>query len=94
MERYEDALAAVTEIVSGYVDGARASGPVRPGDHVQHDLGLDSMSIMELVADVEARFEISIPKERYDSIATIEDIARAVVELCAARAADQIQEMR
>ena len=50
-------------------------------DHIQNDLGLDSLGVMELVADVETRFNVSIPSEMFDRIHTVDDVAKAVTEL-------------
>jgi acyl carrier protein len=36
---------------------------------------------MELVSDVENRFNVSIPSEMFDKITTVEDVARAVTQL-------------
>jgi acyl carrier protein len=36
---------------------------------------------MELVSDVETRFNISIPSEMYERIETVEDVARLVSKL-------------
>ncbi|MCW5836000.1 MAG: hypothetical protein KIS78_26605, partial [Labilithrix sp.] len=43
--------------------------------------GLDSLGVMELVADVEDRFSVTIPNEVLGDISTVEDIARALVKL-------------
>jgi acyl carrier protein len=78
MVTYEETLAVTTEILKKHVDGERA---IRPNDHIQNDLGLDSLGIMELVADVEDRFSVTIPNEVLSDIATVEDIARALIKL-------------
>jgi acyl carrier protein len=78
MATYDEALAITTEILRKHVDGERA---IRPNDHIQNDLGLDSLGVMELVADVEDRFAVTIPNETLGDIATVEDIARALVKL-------------
>lgn len=36
---------------------------------------------MEFAADVEARFEVSIPADMYERLATVDDVARVVVSL-------------
>jgi acyl carrier protein len=36
---------------------------------------------MEFAAGVEARFDVSIPAEMYEQIATVDDVARVVVSL-------------
>jgi acyl carrier protein len=78
MPSYEQSLAITEELLRRHVELDR---PIRPGDHIQNDLGLDSLGVMELVADIESRFDVSIPSEMFTSIATVEDVARAVVKL-------------
>ena len=78
MATYEQALQATTDILRRHVDAQRA---IRPNDHIQNDLGLDSLAVMEVVADIEDRFNVSIPNDMLTNIATVEDVARALVKL-------------
>ncbi len=78
MASYEETLTITTEILKKHVGADRA---IRPNDHIQNDLGLDSLGVMELVADVEDRFSVSIPNDVLTSIATVEDIAKALLKL-------------
>jgi acyl carrier protein len=78
MVTYDETLAITTEILRRHVDAERA---IRPNDHIQNDLGLDSLGVMELVADVEDRFAVSIPNDLLSSISTVDDIAKALVKL-------------
>ena len=78
MATYDETLQITTEILKKHVDGDRT---IRPNDHIQNDLGLDSRGVMELVADVEDRFSVTIPNEILSDISTVEDIARALVKL-------------
>jgi acyl carrier protein len=75
---YDETLQVTTEILKNHVDIGRA---IRPNDHIQNDLGLDSLGVMEVVADIEDRFEVSIPTETLTNVATVEDVARALVKL-------------
>lgn len=78
MATYDETLKITTEILQKHVDADRT---IRPNDHIQNDLGLDSLGVMELVADVEDRFAVTIPNEVLSDISTVEDIARALVKL-------------
>jgi acyl carrier protein len=78
MATYDETLQITTEILRKHVDSAHV---IRPNDHIQNDLGLDSLGVMEVVADVEDRFSVTIPNEILSSISTVEDIARALVKL-------------
>jgi acyl carrier protein len=78
MATYDETLKITTEILQKHVDGDRT---IRPNDHIQNDLGLDSLGVMELVADVEDRFSVTIPNDLLSDISTVEDIAKALVKL-------------
>lgn len=78
MVTYEETLEATTQILKKHVDGERA---IRPNDHIQNDLGLDSLGVMELVADIEDRFAVTIPNDVLSDISTVEDVAKALVKL-------------
>jgi acyl carrier protein len=78
MSSYDESLKVTCELLRRRVEGGRE---VRPSDHIQKDLGLDSLAVMEFASDVENRFGISIPSEMLDRLSTVEDVSRAVLEL-------------
>jgi acyl carrier protein len=78
MAGYDESLKITCDLVRRHVDEGRE---VRPSDHIQHDLGLDSLGVMEFVSDVESYFGVNIPSEMFEGIATVEDVARAVLTL-------------
>jgi acyl carrier protein len=78
MSSYDESLKVTCELVRRHVDDGRE---IRPSDHIQNDLGLDSLGVMEFVSDVESYFGVSIPSDMFEEIATIEDVARAVLKL-------------
>jgi acyl carrier protein len=78
MSSYDESLTITCELLRRHVDESR---PIRPSDHIQNDLGLDSLSVMELVSDVETRLGVNIPSEMFDQIATVGDVARLVSSL-------------
>jgi acyl carrier protein len=77
MATYDDTLKITTEILSSHVD----KKPINPKDHIQNDLGLDSLGVMEVVADIEDRFGVTIPNEALGNMVTVEDVAKALVKL-------------
>ena len=77
MATYDDTLKITTEILSAHVD----KKPISPKDHIQNDLGLDSLGVMEVVADIEDRFGVTIPNDALGAMVTVEDVARALVKL-------------
>ncbi len=84
MSSYEETLRITTEILTKHVAEGRSVGPK---DHIQNDLGLDSLGVMEVVADIEDRFALVIPNEILDRVTTVEEIAHALVKLSAAKVA-------
>lgn len=78
MSSYDEALKITCDLLRRHVDETR---PIRPSDHIQNDLGLDSLSVMELLSDVETRFGVDIPSDLFEQIATVQDVARLVSTL-------------
>lgn len=78
MSSYDETLEITKQILKKHVDGDRA---IRPNDHIQNDLGLDSLGVMELVADIEDRFSVTIPNDVLSDISTVEDVAKALEKL-------------
>ncbi|HRG97562.1 MAG TPA: thiamine phosphate synthase [Polyangiaceae bacterium] len=78
MLTYDDTLAATIELLRRHVSASRS---VSPGDHIMNDLGLDSLAVMELIADAEDRFDVSMPSEMLAGLATVDDVAKAVMKL-------------
>lgn len=78
MPSYEEMLKETTEILGKHVDLDRA---ISPKDHIQNDLGLDSLGVMEVVADIEDRFDVQIPQEMLSTISTVDDVVKALTKL-------------
>jgi acyl carrier protein len=78
MASYEEMLKETTDILSKHVDLNRT---ITAKDHIQHDLGLDSLGVMEVVADIEDRFDVQIPQETLSSISTVDDMVKALQKL-------------
>jgi acyl carrier protein len=70
-------LKITTEILASHVEKT----PIKPQDHIQNDLGLDSLGVMEVVADIEDRFGVTIPNDTLGNMATVEDVAKALMKL-------------
>jgi acyl carrier protein len=75
---YDDTVRTVIELLKAHVEVKR---PIAPSDHIQNDLGLDSLGVMELVADIEDRFEVNIPTDTLVNMVTVDDVAKALVQL-------------
>jgi acyl carrier protein len=78
MSSYDESLKILCDLLRRHVDDGRE---IRPSDHIQNDLGLDSLGVMEFVSDVEMSFGVSIPSEMFEKIATVEDVARTLSHL-------------
>lgn len=46
--------------------------------HLVADLGIDSLGVMETVADIEDKFGLSIPDDALRSVETVADVVKAV----------------
>jgi acyl carrier protein len=78
MASYDEMLKETTSILSKHVDINR---PITAKDHIQNDLGLDSLGVMEVVADIEDRFSVQIPQEILSTISTVDDMVKALQKL-------------
>ncbi len=77
MRTYEETLALVIATIAPHAP----SKTVGAHDHIQHDLGLDSLATMEVIADLEEALGMTIPNEVVARVATPDDVARALVKL-------------
>ncbi len=78
MLTYDESFTVTCQLLRRHVEAARV---IQPSDHIQKDLGLDSLAVMELVSDVETKFNVSIPSEMFDRLETVGDVAQAVTQL-------------
>lgn len=53
---------------------------IKDVSHFRDDLGLDSLSMLELTVDLEYAFKIKVPEERLQSIRTVSDSISLVQE--------------
>lgn len=51
---------------------------VTESSHLVADLGIDSLGVMEVIADLEDAFKITIPDEALREVDTIGDVASAI----------------
>jgi len=78
MVTYDETLVGTTNILNKHVELER---PIRPDDDITNDLGLDSLAVMEVMADIEDHFQINIPDDMLSKLVTVEDVARALLDL-------------
>ena len=75
-------IAALEERIRGVV--ARKLGvevsEVLPDASLQEDLGADSLELVELLMALEDEFDIEVPEEVAETITTIADVERYIIE--------------
>lgn len=55
--------------------------PDIPADaHFRHDLGLDSLDLVEFIARIEAKFRVPVPDDAWEALASLERVADYVLE--------------
>jgi acyl carrier protein len=52
--------------------------PIAESSHLVADLGVDSLGVMEIVAAIEDKFELSIPDDALREVNTVSDVATAI----------------
>lgn len=66
------------DLVALFDHHAQGETAVTEQSHLVADLGIDSLGVMEVIADIEDKFKISIPDEALREVDTIGDVARAI----------------
>ena len=61
-----------------------APGEILDTSNYREDLGLDSLSALEVVVDIEYAYKIKVPEDRIQSIKTVQDTISVVQEYLAA----------
>ncbi len=84
MATYEETLSTTITLLRRHVP---ASKTILAEHGIQSDLGLDSLAVMELVADAEERFDVTIPNELLMDLVTVDDVAKAITRLSGPSAA-------
>lgn len=78
MTDFQEIRSAIIETLTPFrKEGAALDGDTR----LVNDLGLDSVKVMELLLQVEDRFDISIPLNILPDVHTVDDLARAIHRL-------------
>jgi acyl carrier protein len=75
MKKYDDLIALFKQVATE-VD-KREFGDVT-GESVISDLGIDSLSMMQIVGEMELRLDIMIPDEDLVELVTVSDLVKVV----------------
>ena len=54
---------------------------ISPNTNIARDLGLDSVTVMDFIFDLEDNFDISIPMDRIAEVHTVDELAEAIQSL-------------
>lgn len=57
---------------------AQAGSTVSEKSHLVGDLGIDSLGVMEVLADIEDKFNLSIPDEALRDVDTVASVVKAI----------------
>lgn len=66
------------DLIKLFQEQAPPDTRVTESSHLVADLGIDSLGVMELVADIEDRFDVKIPDELLREVNTVADVAAAL----------------
>jgi len=72
---HEAVLAAVTKVVEGH---AESGTEITEKTELVADLGIDSLGVMEVVADIEDEFGLTIAETELRQVATLGDVVHAI----------------
>ena len=75
---HEESLKVTLEVLARHFDPPRE---IAATHEIQADLGLDSLAVMEIIADIEDAAGVHVPMEALESIVTVGDVAAALVRL-------------
>ncbi len=75
MEHNNEIQTRVLDLLCKKVGAAR---PIDLGSSVVEDTGLDSVSVMDFVMELEDEFDITIPLDQIADVRTVGDLANAV----------------
>lgn len=84
MSEGEDILSGVTAVLQRYNPTGRA---IEPETDLAADLNVDSVAAMDLIMEIEDRFEIDIPINLVADMTTVADLAALVERQLKAREA-------
>jgi acyl carrier protein len=78
-----------TEIEQGVIDAIKTSSrrPIEPtpASELVADLGFDSLQVLDVIAELEGRFDISIPLDEVPATRTVAQVVAQVTRLVEAR---------
>lgn len=77
MSDYDTVLAQVLEILEPFANGK----VVHEDTDLVGDLGLDSVRVMQVLLDIEDRFDVSVPLNALPDVRTVKDLVQQLHRL-------------
>jgi acyl carrier protein len=68
----------VDQVRSLILDHTETSGEITEQTELVADLGIDSLGVMEVVADIEDKFDMTIADKELRDVATLGDVVKAI----------------
>jgi len=65
----------IGKVLKSYAEGATE---LKDTTELVADLGLDSLAVMEVVADIEDKFKLTIDDEELQNVTTVGDVVKAI----------------
>ncbi len=72
---HDKVVAEVSSVVSEHAEGAT---DITEQTELVADLGIDSLGVMEVVADIEDKFDMTIADAELRDVATLGDVVKAI----------------
>lgn len=66
------------ELIALFRQHAQPGTDIKASSHLVADLGIDSLGVMEVIADIEDKFQLSIPDESLQGLETIGDVVASI----------------
>jgi len=66
------------ELLALFRNHAQAGAEVTEASHLVGDLGIDSLGVMEVIADIEDAFKMSIPDDALRDVDTVGSVMRSI----------------
>lgn len=78
MHSYEEIIQQIVQELEPYANGEMEVGEKTD---FSRDLGLDSVKVMEMMLEIEDRFDIAVPVNRLADVHTVGDLAQEIRKL-------------
>lgn len=79
MREYEDILAELYELLKPF--SKEQAEALREDTELVADLEIDSLKLMELLMEIEDRFDVSVPLNVLPDVSTVKDLALKLQDL-------------